>query len=411
VAGAAVGRQLGRLESANPPQPLTSTSDADEVNPAIDWPWVVFQSKPTGNPGAPWQLRARNLVTGQTSNVYPGPQDQLDADLQAGRVVWQDHRDVGVGEIYFKNLESGEQRRITTNSFGQYFPAIFDKWIVWQDNRNGTVDIYGFDLHRNAEMRITTTPENEAHPFLDGPWLVCEEDSLDVLSSNVRLINLSSFRAVPLTRSASLKSRPALAGGRAIWEDTASNTTRIVAAELPAIQAVFQNQNTVPVTTNMAASQQNAFNLLTLWNAQAGVQEITYYTALVPQVASVSARWLNGQASGDNFALVPGSFLWVRFDDRNVLDLGLSDAGTVNLAAGVNALSYTVFPSQFSAFELLRQLGLNNVRGVRMLDAESGRWLVAAVENGQPIGEDFLIPNVAVVLLDMAAPVNQFKPQ
>jgi beta propeller repeat protein len=402
---------LKELGSTNPAQAVTSTTDADEVNPAIDWPWVVYQSRPTSNPGAPWQLRARNLVTSQTTDVYPGPQDQLDAEVQAGRVVWQDHRDVGVGEIYFKNLESGEQRRITTNSFGQYFPAIFDQWIVWQDNRNGTVDIYGFDLLRNAEMRITATPENEAHPFLDGPWLVCEEDSLDVLSSNVRLINLSSFRAVPLTRSASLKSRPALTGRRAIWEDTANNTTRIVAAELPAIQAVFQNQNAVPVTASMVAGQQNAFNLLMLWHAQAGVQEIVYYTALVPQVTSQSASWINGQPSGDNFALVPGSFLWVRFDDRNVLDLGLNDAGAINLAAGVNALSYTAFPSQFSAFKLLQQLGLNNVDGVRMLDAESGRWVVAAVENGQLIGEDFRIPNVAVLLLDMAAPVNQFKPQ
>ena len=392
-------------------QALTTTSDQDEVNPAVDWPWIVYQSRALNNPGAPWQLTAHNLVTGQSTAVDAGPQDQLDPDVQAGRVVWQDHRDVGVGEIYFKNLETGERRRITTNSFGQYFPAISDHWIVWQDNRNGTVDIYGFDLLRNAEVRITATTENEAHPYLDGPWLLCEEDSLDTLFSNVRLINLPSLRAVPLTRSASLKSRPALAGGRAIWEDAANNATRIVAAELPAVQAVFQNQNAIPVTATMAADQQNAFNLLTLWHAQAGVQEIVHYTALVPQVTSESAVWANGQPSGDNFALVPGSFLWVRFDGSNVLDLGLTDGASINLAVGVNALSYTGFPSQFSAFKLLRQLGLNNVRGVRMLDAESGRWVVATVGNGQPLGEDFSIPNVAVLLLDMVAPVNQFKPE
>ena len=403
--------RLKELGSPNPAQPVTDTGDSDEVNPTIDWPWVVYQSKPTGNPDAPWQLRARNLATGQTADVYSGPQDQLDADVQAGRVVWQDHRDVGFGEIYFKNLETGEQRRITTNSFGQYFPAIFDRWIVWQDNRNGTVDIYGFDLLRNAEIRVTATPENEARPFLDGPWLVCEEDSLGALTANVRLVHLPSLRAVPLTRSISMKNRPALAAGQVLWLESAGNATRIVAAGLPAIQAVFQNQNAVPITDTLAAYQPNAFSLLTLWNAQAGVQEVVRYSSLVPQVVSESARWVAGQPTGDNFTLTPGSFVWVRFDDRRVLDLGLNSGSAVNLSAGVNVFSYTQFPSQFSAFKLLRQLGLGNARGVRMLDGESGRWVVASVQNGTLIGEDFPVPNVAVLLLDMAAPVNQFKPQ
>jgi len=68
-------------------------------------------------------------------------------------VVWEDERDVGQGEIYFKNLETGAFRRITTNIFGQYHPAISGNWIVWQDNRNGEVDIYGYDFLRNRKSR------------------------------------------------------------------------------------------------------------------------------------------------------------------------------------------------------------------------------------------------------------------
>ena len=131
----------------------------------------------------------------------------------------------------------------------------------------------------------------------------------------------------------------------------------------------------------------------------------------MPQVSSQSARWVNGQASGDNFTLVSGSFLWVRFNDRDVLDLGLNDTGAINLAAGVNVLSYTAFPSRFSAFKLIRQLGLNNARAVRMLEAESGRWVVAEVQDGNLAGEDFSIPNVAVLLIDMTSAVNQYKPE
>ncbi|MEW6157837.1 MAG: hypothetical protein AB1813_10415 [Verrucomicrobiota bacterium] len=399
------------LLSQNPAARLASTSGTDEVNPAVDWPWIVWQERSTSNPNEPWQLRAINMSSPQSFLVHPGPQDQLDPAIQAGRVVWQDHRDVGFGEIYLKDLETGEQRRLTVNNFGQYHPAIYDHWVVWQDNRNGTVDIYGYDLLRNAEVRITNTTENEARPFLDGAWVVCEEDSLGVNSSNIRLIHLPSARSVPLTRSHSLKGRPAIAAGRIVWQDTDNNLTSIQAATVPAVQAVFQNQNTVAITQTMVDSQLNAYNLLALWSAQAGVEEITTYTALVPNVVSKTARLQNGQPGGDNFALTAGSFLWVKFDEKRVLDLGLSAGSPVNLASGVNVLSYTRFPSAYSSYRLLEQLGLTNVRAVRMLDSESGRWMVTQVVDSKPVGYDFRIPNVAVLLIDMANPVNQWKPQ
>jgi len=145
--------------------------------------------------------------------------------------------------------------------------------------------------------------------------------------------------------------------------------------------------------------------------AQAGVQEITHYTALVPTVTSETVVWNGSAPSGPNFTLTPGSFLWIKFADSRVLDLGHDLAGPVNLAAGVNVLSYAGFPSQYSAYKLLTQLGMINARAVRMLDSQSGRWLVAEIHNGRPIGVDFTVPRVAVVMLDLANAVNNFQPQ
>ncbi|MCL5098562.1 MAG: hypothetical protein M1608_13740, partial [Candidatus Omnitrophica bacterium] len=399
------------LNGGTAPRALTSSPVFDEVNPAIDWPWVVYQRRSSSDPNAAWQLYATNLVSAQAFAVSSGTQDQLDADVQAGRVVWQDWRDVGPGEIYFKNLETGEQRRITTNTFGQYHPVICNHWIAWQDTRNGEVDLYGFDLLRNIEVRITATSENETRPYLDGPWLICQEDSLGPLTSNVRLVHLPSLRAVPITRTMTLKDRPALANGKAVWLDTAANLSQVLAADLPSLQAVFENRNAVAVTSAMATYQQNAYALLTLWNSQAGVQEITHYKSLAPQVVSETVYWTNGAPAGPNFTLEPGSFLWIRFGNLHVVDLGLNSTGPLNLSAGVNVFSYPGCPSAYTAYRLLDQLGPGNVRGVRMLDAESGRWVVAIVQNGHLVGNDFSIPNVAVLMLDMVNPVNNFKPQ
>ena len=402
---------LDDLSNAVSPQALTSTATRDEVNPAIDWPWLVYQARPTSNPNGPWNLMATNLLTGQSFAVSPSSQDELNPDVQAGRVVWQDWRDVGPGEIYFKNLETGEERRITTNSFGQYNPVIYDNWIAWQDNRNSEVDIYGYDLLRNAEVRVTSTPENETRPFLDGPWLVCQEDSLGPLTGNVRLIHLPSLDAVPITRTLTLKDHASLADGKAIWLDTQSNLSSVVSADLPSLQGAFQNRNAIAVTAAMASSFQNAYALLTQWQAQAGVQEISHYTSLVPQVTSETADWNNGAPSGQNFALTAGDFLWIKFDDSRVLDLGVNSVGALNLSSGMNAFSYAGFPSGYTAYQLLNQLGINNARAVRMLDAQSGQWVVAEIQNGRPVGNDFTIPRVAVLMLDMANAVNNFTPQ
>ena len=98
----------------------------------------------------------------------------------------------------------------------------------------------------------------------------------------------------------------------------------------------------------------------------------------------------------------------------------------MDLAAGANVLSYAGFPSQYSAFQLLNQLGLANARAVgnqvdfivaanaravRMLDSESGQWVVAEVIDSRLAGSDFQIPRVAVLMLDLVNPINSFMPQ
>lgn len=401
---------LKDLDSAAAATPVVTTSNRDEINPTVEWPWVVFQSKVSGDPAAVSQVVAKNMMTGDSFPVAPGTQDQFDPDVQGGRVVWQDFRDVGPGEIYFRNLESAEVRRITTNSWGQYHPAIFENMIVWQDNRFGQVDLVGFDLLRNSEVQLTTTPENETRPFMDGDWVVAEEDSLGANIQNIRLLHIPSRKVVPLTRSLSFKSRPSLSSGAIVWQEDAAGNSRIITSEMPSLQAVFENRNVVAVTAAMAEYQGDAYTLLNLWKDY-GAEEITRYTAFVPQVTAQTVSLVNGVPSGPNFPLVAGQSLWVKFAGAHILDLGVNEPATLNFSPGVNVFSYTHFPSDYSAYQLIQQLGLNNVRALRMLDSEGGNWVIAEVRNGAIIGHDFHIPQVAVLMLDLANGVAQFKPE
>ena len=51
------------------------------------------------------------------------------------------------------------------------------------------------------------------------------------------------------------------------------------------------------------------------------------------------------------------------------------------------------------------------VRAVRMLDSQAGQWKVAEILSGRPVGVDFDIPRVAVLMLDLVNPVSSFQPQ
>jgi hypothetical protein len=140
-----------------------------------------------------------------------------------------------------------------------------------------------------------------------------------------------------------------------------------------------------------------------------GVVSVTQYPSLVPQVTQQTATLNNGVMSGADFNLVAGTFLLVKFNSTRVLDLGINNSSSLNLAAGANVFGYTAFPDGYSAWQLLRQLA-GNALSVRMLDAQSGRWRVAEFQSANLRGDDFPIPNVAVLMVNMSGPVNQFVP-
>ncbi|MDF1554171.1 MAG: FlgD immunoglobulin-like domain containing protein [Deferrisomatales bacterium] len=400
-------RELGSAAAAFA---VTATPAFEERRPVVEWPWVVFQRRPTADPAAPWQLRAENLATGAGEAVDPTTQAQLDPALQGGRVVWQDFRDVGYGEIYLKDLDRGQVLRLTDNPGGQYHPALFDQWVVWADNRNTQFDLYGYNLLRGVEVRLTDTAENETRPSLSGPWVVYQEDSAGLTTGNLRMLHLANRASVQLTNAGSPKDKPSLAAGQVVWTETVGGRGQVQSGSLPDLQPVFRERNLVAITAGMAAHQVDAHTLLGLWNREAGVTELTRYTALVPNPVAETVTWQGGGPVGANFALEAGSFLWVKFATVEVLDLGQGECDTLHLAAGANAFGYACFPDHYSAYQLIRELGQDRVVGLRLLDAETGSWRAVSVVDGRIVGEDFPIPGVSVLLLELSAPADPWAP-
>jgi beta propeller repeat protein len=398
------------LDSGDPIFPVTETPAFDEQKPTVYWPWVVYQSKPVSDPNAPWQLMAHNLLTGTTAPVDETTEDQLDPTVHKQRVVWQDFRDVGYGEIYLKDLKTGEVRRITNDPGGQYHPVIYDHWIVWSDNRNTQFDLYGYNLKRGEEVQLTDTPEDETRPYINGDWVVYHEDSGGELNINLRLLHLANMASVQLTNEESQKENACMASSKLVWVDLRSGHPQAMGGPVPELQPVFNNRNTVAVTEGMKENLGDAHSLLRLWNEQAGILEITRYTSLLPQPVTDTVTWGDSEPVGSNFALTVGDFLWVRFNETHIIDLGQSTCTDLDLAAGVSVFSYSCFPDSYSAYKMIRDLGPANVRALRVLDSNTGRWQAAMVHEGVIVGEDFTIPAVAVLMVDLNTTIGPWWP-
>lgn len=398
------------LSDASPVFFITSTQGVDEINARVDYPWVVYQAKPAGEPDAPWQIMAYNMVTGMEEAVDPSDQDQLDPSIDDGRVVWQDFRNPGYGDIFLKNLDTGMIQAVTADSDSQYHPVINGHWIVWSDKRNVQNDLYGFNLLRNSEIRLTDTPEDETLPAVYGDWVIYRENSSDPVANNLRLLYLGNLASIQLTSSPGDKTRPVITEGFVAWQDNSSEQPAVMLGRLPDLQPVFNNYNAIAVTSGMADTMTDAFTLLRLWHEQAHVNSISRIISLTGSPVTETAYWEDSAPHGTNFMLESGTFLWVKFSTENILDLGQSECGPLELATGPNVFSYWCYPDSLTAYRLISDLGINRVNAVRMLDSSTGRWHVAAVVDGTIRGENFGIPRVAVLMIDMKEAVSNWQP-
>ncbi len=96
--------------------------------------------------------------------------DQQNASIWGDKMVYDDERN-GDLEIYLYDLYTGEETRITDDAADQQDPAIYGDTIVWTDRRNGNRDIYLYDLSSAEETRVTSASADQEHPAIHGNFV------------------------------------------------------------------------------------------------------------------------------------------------------------------------------------------------------------------------------------------------
>jgi len=91
--------------------------------------------------------------------------------------------------------------------------------------------------------------------------------------------------------------------------------------------------------------------------------------------------------------------------------LGSSDCRPVELIAGLNATRLRCLPDDYSAHEMLEDLGGDQVvRAIQKFDRDSNRYLTASFSNGVPIGDDFPILEAESYMIVMNMARAEFVP-
>jgi len=153
----------------------------NQQNPAVSGDIIVWQDCRRANPvfkPLTSDIYGYDVTTGREFLIASAADDvrQVKPDISGNIVVWSDMHNGG--DIWGKNLSTGETFPICEHPSGQGDPAIDGRYVVWEDGRNATndnnFDIYGYDLLTGREFPICLDPGQQGDPRISGNLVVWE---------------------------------------------------------------------------------------------------------------------------------------------------------------------------------------------------------------------------------------------
>jgi beta propeller repeat protein len=145
-------------------------------------------------------------------------------------VVWQDARNGGM-DIYRKNISTGQEFEVCVSGSFKQNAAISGNVVVWQDNRNGDNDIYGKDISTGEEFEICKFSGDQTNPAISGDIVVWEDhrgSSYDIYGYRI-----STHTVFPICTLPSEQKNPAIDGSFVVWEDYRNINADIYGTYIP----------------------------------------------------------------------------------------------------------------------------------------------------------------------------------
>ncbi|HMA05086.1 MAG TPA: PKD domain-containing protein [Methanomicrobiales archaeon] len=161
-------------------------------------------------------------LAGYEARITSGPSQHTWPSLSGDLIAFEDDRN-GQVDIYLFNLSSGGEQRLTDEPGEHYWPKIYGDRVVWWENRSGVdnFDVFMYNVTTGVETRITSDPANQENADLYRDRIVW----MDRRSGNfdVYLYNTTVGSETRITDDPADQWEPQVWGDRIVWMDNRSN--------------------------------------------------------------------------------------------------------------------------------------------------------------------------------------------
>lgn len=200
-----------------------TSGQRDTSRPRLSAGVVVWADKRAGDQD--WNIYAYDIDQATESVISTAPGDQMDPQIDWPWVVWWDQQE----RIYLYNLENNVQQTVLATG-GARLPDVSatDKLVIWQDMRNGNWDLYGYDLEQQREIPVLVAPLDQEHAVID-EGVVALQSRTTGSAWNIHLLDLANGNFFAIDPQASNQTQPALDHRLVVWLDMRQHTADIYA--------------------------------------------------------------------------------------------------------------------------------------------------------------------------------------
>ncbi|MCK9306262.1 MAG: Ig-like domain-containing protein, partial [Methanoculleus sp.] len=155
--------------------PVLGVGEVTKFKPALSDEYVAWEESGEG-------IWLYNIATGEkwAGPLSPSSMDQSWPSIAGDLIAWEDYRwgTAWQSAIYLRDLNTGDERQLTTKSLDQVSPTLTGEIIAWEDKRDGPVSIYMYDLDDlddGEEMSVPTPGGEQLYPAASGSMIVWQK--------------------------------------------------------------------------------------------------------------------------------------------------------------------------------------------------------------------------------------------
>jgi beta propeller repeat protein len=206
--------------------------------------WLQHGLSSTMKPEPNWDVFILDLTTGEVKQLTNEEHAQMTPRIYGDTVIWSDARNQDTDrypfsyDIFAYDLKTGKETRITANTTveGYNHASLSGNYVAWTDMRHADMsvashasndsvynnEIYLYDLNTGEERRITTSPQNDKCPDIDGSRIVWLRQTSNQ-GGDVFIYDLETGEETQISHSGYVSSGHSISGNRIVWADARSS--------------------------------------------------------------------------------------------------------------------------------------------------------------------------------------------